>query len=194
MTDTGLFLGLNLLDLIIIAVALGIGVWGWRMGILRAGVALLAIVVGVFLAGAYHERVLIDLAISEAPSGLMKAVSFLVILVLVSVGGYVIGVFLRGLAALLLLGWADRAAGGVFGMLIGFLLIQAVFAIVVSAGLDDAHGLAGHSVIGWAMLENAPVVRALLPLEFDLAIQSFVAEVGQWRSTVDAVQGPIGGG
>ncbi len=192
--ESELFLGLNILDLVIIAAVLGIGVWGWRMGILRTSVALLAIVVGVFLAGVYHERVFTDLAISEAPSGAMRAASFLVILVLVSVGGYVIGTFLRGFASLLLLGWADRAAGGVFGALFCLLLIQSVFAIVVAAGLDDANGVVGHSVIGWAMMENAPVVRALLPSEFDRAIQGFVSEVEQWRSTVDAVPGPIGGG
>ncbi len=174
--------------------AVGIGVWGWRMGILRASVALLAIVLGVVLAGMYHERVFVDLAIVDAPSGAMQAGSFAVILALVSVGGYVVGTFLRGFASLLLLGWADRAAGGLFGVLFGLLLAQAVIAIVVFAGLDDAEGEIGGSVVGWAMMDNAPVVRALLPSEFDLAIQEFVSEVGELRSDVDEVGGALGGG
>ncbi len=192
--DSGLFLGLSWIDVAILAVAVGIGVWGWRMGILRASVALLAIVVGVLLAGAYHERVFVDLAIADAPSGAMQAGSFAVILSLVSVGGYVVGTFLRGLASLLLLGWADRAAGGLFGVLFGLLLAQAVIAIVVFAGLDDAKGDIGESVVGWTMMDNAPVVRALLPSEFDLAIQEFVSEVGELRSDVDEVGGALGGG
>ena len=192
--ESGLFLGLSWIDVAILAVAVGIGVWGWRMGILRAGVALLAIVVGVLLAGVYHERVFVDLAIADAPSGAMQAGSFAVILSLVSVGGYVVGTFLRGLASLLLLGWADRAAGGLFGVLFGLLLVQAVIAIVVFAGLDDAEGDIGESVVGWAMMDNAPVVRALLPSEFDLAIQEFVSEVGELRSDVDEVGGALGGG
>ena len=171
---------------------------GWRLGILRASVALLAIVVGVLLAGMYHERVFVDLAIAESPSGVMRTASFAVILALVSVGGYVIGTFLRGLASVLLLGWADRAAGALFGVLFGLVLAQAVIAIVVLAGLDDANGEIGESVLGWAMMDNAPVVRALLPAEFDLAIQQFVAEVDTLRSTVDSTvdgaQGPLGGG
>ena len=192
--DSGLILGLNWIDVAIIAVAIGIGVWGWRMGILRASVALLAIVVGVLLAGMYHERVFVDLAIAEMPSGAMRVASFAVILALVSVGGYVIGTFLRGLASVLLLGWADRAAGALFGVAFGLLLMQAVIAIVVLAGLDDANGEIGESVLGWVMLDNVPVVRALLPSEFDLAIQQFVAEVDTLRSTVDVAQGPLGGG
>ena len=194
MSESSLILGLNILDLVIIALAVGIGVWGWRLGILRASVALLAVVLGVFLAGIYHERVFADLAISESPSGTMRAASFFVILALVSVGGYVVGTFLRGLASLLLLGWADRAAGGLFGVLFGLLLIQAAIAIVVLAGLDDADGIVGHSAIGWTMLENVPVVRALLPGEFDTAIQGFVAEVEEWRSAVDGANGALGGG
>ena len=192
--DSGLILGLGWIDLVIIAVAIAIGVWGWRMGILRAGVALLAIVVGVLLAGMYHERVFVDLAIAEAPSGTMRTASFIVILGLVSIGGYVVGTFLRGLATVLLLGWADRAAGAFFGVLFGLLLAQATIAIVVLAGLDDANGDIGESVIGWAMMDNIPVVRALLPRDFDLAIQQFVTDVDALRSTVDGVQGPLGGG
>ena len=193
-TDSALFLGLNIIDLVIIGLAVGIGLWGWRLGILRTAVVLLAVVIGVFLAGLYHERVFIDLAIAESPSGPMRAASFFAILALVCVGGYVAGAFLRGLASLLLLGWADRAAGGLFGVVFGLLLIQAAFAIVVLSGLDDAEGVVGHSVIGWAMLENVPVVRALLPAEFDTAIQGFVAEVDAWRAAAEPAVDQIGGG
>ncbi len=193
-TDSGVILGLGWIDLIIVVGAIAIGVWGWRMGILRAGVALLAIVVGVLLAGMYHERVFVDLAISESPSGAMRTASFIVILSLVSLGGYVIGTFLRGLASVLLLGWADRAAGALFGILFGLLLAQATIAIVVLAGLDDANGEIGESVIGWAMMDNVPVVRALLPSDFDLAIQRFVLDVDSLRSTVDGADAALGGG
>lgn len=191
---SALFLGLNVLDLVIVAVAVGIGVWGWQMGILRASVALAAIVVGVVVAGLYHERVFVDLAIAETPSGGMKAASFFLILTLVAVGGYILGTFLRGVASVLLLGWADRAAGGLFGVLFGLLLVQATFAILVYAGLSHVDGVVGQSAIGMAMLDNAPVVRALLPSEFDLAIQGFASEVDALRSSVDQVGGAVGGG
>ena len=191
---SALVLGLNWIDLGILGLALAVGLWGWRLGILRAAVALVAVVVGVLLAGAYHARVLIDLAIDDAPSGMMRAISFVVILALVSLGGYVLGTLLKGIASLLLLGWADRAAGGIFGVLFGLLLVQAIIAIVVLAGLDDAHGAIGESLVGWRMLDNVPVVRALLPAEFDLAIQGFVAEVEALRDSVEQIQGPRGGG
>ena len=194
MTDSGVILGLGWVDIVIMGVAIGIGVWGWRTGILRTGVALLAVVVGVFLAGAYHERVFLDLAISEDPSGEMRVASFAVILALVSLGGYVIGTFLRGIASVLLLGWADRSAGALFGVLFGLVVAQAVIAIVVLAGLDGAEGAIGDSLLGWVMMDNAPVVRALLPSEFDLAIQQFVSEVDSLKSAVEGAEGALGGG
>ena len=178
-----LLLGLTWIDLAILALALAVGFWGWRLGILRAGVALISVAVGVVLAGLYHERVFVDLAIDDAPSGLMRTASFGVILALASVGGYLAGIFLKGAAAVLLLGWADRAAGALFGVIFGLMLAQAAIAIVVLAGLDHAQGEIGQSLLGWFMLDNAPVVRALLPAEFDLAIQQFVADIDQWRQT-----------
>ena len=192
--DSALILGLNWIDLVVLGAALAIGFWGWRLGILRATVALIAVAVGVVLAGLYHERVFTDLAINDAPSGAMRTVSFVVILTLVLVGGFALGTFLKGLASVLLLGMADRAAGAIFGVLFGLLLAQAVFAIIVLAGLDDAQGALGGSVVGWWMMDNTPVVRALLPSEFDSAIQEFVAEVSDLRAAIDDLPDPPGGG
>ena len=191
--DAALILGLNWIDIVVIGAAAAIGLWGWRLGILRAGVALIAVVVGVVLAGMYHQSVFTDLAIDDAPSGLMRTVSFSVILTLVLVGGYALGTLLKGLASMLLLGMADRATGTVFGLIVGLLLAQAVFAILVLAGLGDAHDTLGDSTIGWWMMDNTPVVRALLPSEFDLAIQEFVSEVGGLRAAVDNLSAPLNG-
>lgn len=165
--------------------ALAIGVAGWQLGILRTTVALLAIVAGVVLAGAYHERVFIDLAISEAPNRTMRLASFSVILGVVVIGGYLAGTLLRGAASVLLLGGADRLAGGLFGVIIGLLLAQALIAMVVLADFDDAEGVLGQSVVGRAMMQNAPVVRALLPSEFDLAIQRFVGELDALQTAAE---------
>ena len=193
MADSAVVLGLSWVDLGIVLFVLGVGLAGWRVGILRMLVMLGAVVVGVVLAGMYHERVFVDLAISEEPTGVMLAASFAVIVLLVTVGGAVAGAFLRGVAAVLLLGWADRAAGALFGVLFGLLLAQAALAIVVLAGLDGATGVIGGSELGWLMLDNVPVVRALLPAEFDAAIQGFVAEVSSLKEAVEEAAGPLTG-
>ena len=191
--DSALIVGLNWIDVVVIGAALAVGYWGWRLGIVRAGASLIAVVVGVVLAGMYHESIFTDLAIDDAPSGIMRTVSFSVILALVVVGGYALGTLLKGLASVLLLGLADRTAGAIFGLIFGLLLAQAVFAILVLAGIGDAHDTLGDSTIGWWMMDNTPVVRALLPSQFDLAIQEFVSEVDDLRAAVDNLSAPLNG-
>ena len=173
------------LDLAIVVVVGALALSAWRMGFLRGGVVLASIAVGVVLAGRFHERALIDLAITESPGAEMRAGAFLFILFAAIAAGAVAGHLLKSTASLLMLGWADRSAGAVFGFLFGVLLVQAVIAIVVLAPFASAREAVGESVIGSAMLENAPLVRALLPEEFDTAIREFRLELGDVEGLVD---------
>lgn len=170
---------MNWLDLAILAVFAVFAVAAWRTGFLRGAVALLAVAIGVVLAGQFHQQALIDLAISEEPSPEMKAGAYLFILFAAIAAGMVVGHLLRSTASLLLLGWADRSAGAVFGFLFGVILVQAVIAIIVLAPISRVQATIEQSLIGAAMIENAPLVRALLPDEFDQAIQDFRDDLDQ---------------
>ena len=147
---------------------------GWRLGFVRKAVLLLAVSVGVAVAGAYHERVIIDLAIAETPTAEMRFASFAAIVAVVVVLGAVAGLLLRGAAGLLMLGWADRSAGLVFGAAVGVLIVQALIAVAIYAPLPGASAEVGQSRLGAVMMDNVPVVRALLPGSFDLAIHEFL--------------------
>ncbi len=178
---------MNWLDFVIIAVLAVSTIYAWRTGFLRGAVGLLAVALGVVLAGLYHKRVILDLAIATEPSPEMLAASFGVILAVVVLAGWVAGNFLKGTAELLMLGWADRSAGALFGLFFAVLLVQAAMAIVVVAPIESAHETVADSLIGRVMLDNVPVVRALLPADFDLGIQRFVAEVEETRASLDGL-------
>ena len=172
------------LDIVIVVAILLLAALGWRIGFLRNAVVLVAAIVGVVLAGAYHERVIVDLAISENPTAQMRFASFIaIVLVLLLLGGLA-GAFLRGAASVLMLGWADRAAGLVFGALAALLIIQALIAIAVAAPLPGAPEELGQSEIGRRLMDNIPVVRALLPEAFDIALGEFLDGIGSARDTV----------
>lgn len=177
----------NWLDFVLIAILVVSVIHAWRTGFLRGAVLLLAVAGGVVLAGAYHERVILDLAIATDPSPEMLVASFGVILAVVVVAGWLAGNFLKGAAELLMLGWADRSAGALFGLFFAVLLIQAAMAIVVVAPIDAAHQTVADSAIGRVMLDHVPVVRALLPSDFDLGIQRFVAEVEAARGSLNGL-------
>ena len=178
---------LNWLDFVIIAIVAVSVIHAWRTGFVRGAVGLLAVAVGVFLAGAYHERVILDLAIATEPTAEMKVASFGVILAVVVLAGWIAGNFLKGAAEVLMLGWADRSAGAVFGLLFAVLLVQAAMAIVVVAPIEATHETVADSAIGRLMLDNVPVVRALLPSDFDLGIQRFAAQVEQARASLNGM-------
>lgn len=162
------------LDIVIVVAILLLAALGWRIGFLRNAVVLVAAVVGVVLAGAYHERVLTDLAIADEPTAQMRFASFVAIVMVVLLLGGVIGALLRGAASVLMLGWADRSAGLVFGAIAGLLLVQALIAVAVYAPLPGAAEELGQSRLGELMMDSAPLVRALLPESFDLAILDFI--------------------
>ena len=84
------------LDIAIIVIVAVPALAGWRLGFVRKAVLLLAVSVGVAVAGAYHERVIIDLAIAETPTAEMRFASFAAIVAVVVVLGAVAGLLLRG--------------------------------------------------------------------------------------------------
>lgn len=172
------------LDIVIIVAALLIAALGWRIGFLRNAVVLIAVIVGVVLAGSFHERVITDLAISDNPTAQMRFASFVAIVLVVVLLGAVIGAFMRGAASVLMLGWADRAAGLIFGVLAALLVIQALIAVAVAAPLPGAPEQIGQSEIGARLIDNIPVVRALLPESFDIAIRDFLDGIGETGESI----------
>lgn len=172
------------LDIVIIVAILLIAALGWRIGFLRNAVVLIAVVVGVVLAGSFHERVIVDLAISDDPTPQMRFASFVAIVLVVVLLGAVAGAFLRGAAGVLMLGWADHAAGLIFGALAALLILQALIAVAVAAPLPGAPEQIGQSEIGARMMDNIPVVRALLPESFDIAIRDFLDGIGETGESI----------
>ncbi len=80
---------------------------------------------------------------------------------------------LRRAARLFFLGWADRTGGAVFGFFKGVLIVQTVIVIFVlqpTLGMEEA---IASSAIASFFLDTTPIVRALLPTEFDSAIHEF---------------------
>ena len=172
------------LDIGIIVVVALLAIVGWRLGFMRKAVVLLAVVAGVVVAGAYHERVIVDLAIADVPTAEMRFASFVVIVGVIVVVGAFAGALLRGTADMLMLGWADRSAGLVFGLAVGVLVVQALIAVSVYAPLPGASAELGQSQLGAVMMDNVPVVRALLPESFDLAIHEFLAGLDEVPGTL----------
>ena len=166
---------MNWLDFLIIGVVSWFTLTAYLSGFIRETVRLGAVVLGVVLAGLFHDRLATDLELFTDASAEIKVASFLTIFVVVAVAGWVLAWLLHSTVELFFLGWADRTAGAVFGFLKGVLVIQAVTVIFVLQPAFGAEDVIAASAIGSFFLDSTPVVRALLPGEFDHALTDFFA-------------------
>ena len=168
-------LTVNWLDFLIIAIVGWFTVAAYLSGFIRETVGLAAVLLGVLIAGLFHDNLAENFQIFIDDETATRVVAFLTIFGIVAVTGWALSIFLRRTASLLMLGWADRAAGACFGFLKGVVIVQAITVIFVlqpALGVDAA---IADSEIGAFLLDSAPVVVALLPEEFDTALRDFVA-------------------
>ena len=152
------------LDIVILAV-IGVATFmGLRTGIIKAVLSLVGLIVGVTLAGRYYIRFSAELTFISSPEW-AKVVAFIIIVAAVMIVARVIAGVLKKIASALMLGWVDKIGGGVFGLVLGATSCGALLALWVSyLGIADA---ITNSGLARLLLDQLPVVLALLPAEFD---------------------------
>jgi len=160
---------MNWLDIVIlVAIALA-AVAGLRIGIIRAALSLVGLVIGVVLAGHYYFPFSRLLSVVLQPN-VAKVVAFAIILIGVMVVAVVLTMLLKRAASAVKLGWADHLGGAVFGLVVGAIFCGAMLAIWVKfVGLA---GAIAESTLAPILLDRLPIVLALLPNEFDV-VRSF---------------------
>jgi len=158
------------LDIVII-VALAISAFlGLRMGIIKAVLSLVGVIVGVVLAGRYYAALADVLPFFSETSDAAKIVSFAIILIVVMVIAAVAARFLKWAASVMMLSWVNHLGGAVFGLVLGAIFCGALLAIWVKwLGVGSA---ITESIAAAVLLDKFPLILALLPDEFD-AIRSF---------------------
>ena len=168
------------IDLAVLGVVIAFAAAAWRTGLAAGVTMLLAGAIGAAVAGAWHERVLVDLAIVEGePAGWMLTASFSVLLAAVLAAGAAAARLARGLTKAVMLGPMDSGGGAIVGVLAAVVVVQAVMAVLVLAPIPAAEEALAESVSGRWMLDAVPVVRTLLPEQFDAALAEFAEATGE---------------
>ena len=157
------------LDIVIIVVVGIATFWGLRIGIIKAVLSLVGLIVGVILAGRYYVPLSEQLAFIPQAS-IAKIAAFAIILIGIMVIAGVLARFLKWTASILLLGWVNRLGGAVFGFVLGTILCSALLAIWVK--FFGIAGVISESSLTAILLHYFPMVLALLPHEFDV-VRSF---------------------
>ncbi len=159
---------MNWLDIIIIIALIFPAFVGLKMGIIKAALSLVGLIIGVVLAGNFYEPV--SKIFGFIPNqDVANILAFILILVAVMAVTAVLVRFLKFGVKVVMLGWVDHVGGALFGFLSGFILLSAILAIWVKF---FGSGLVTDSFLGKVMLDYFPLILGLLPGEFD-AIRDF---------------------
>ncbi len=176
---------MNWVDLVIVAIIAWSAFRAFRTGLVRELTSLIAVVAGIFLAGALSGKLSenLDFLISDPPT--RNLVAFIAIFTGTLIAGQVLSSFLSDVAGMLLLGPLDHIAGAIFGLLQGILIVQmlliglAVFpaAASVSSAVDD-------SKLADVFLDTLPSVDRLLPERF----RDPMDQLQKWREITSRLQ------
>ena len=154
---------MNWVDIImVIILAVGL-VKGLTNGFVRGIFGTAALVLGIVIAAANYEEV-VNTLFSRLQIGddgraiLGFLLVFVVVLILVSVVGRIIAKALK----LASLGWVDRLAGGILGLVMASIFTGVLLLLVVMAGLQDNAGLA-RSVIAPPVLRVTDTIVMFAP-------------------------------
>jgi membrane protein required for colicin V production len=166
---------MNWVDIAIIVVLVLLAFFGLRQGLVRTVALLVGIVFGVVLAGQW-DKVLASRLFPEAAWG--QIVSFAVILIAILIASSIVGRILQQVLRFMMLGWLDKLAGAAFGLLVGIFLIGGLLAVAAKAGeipivgqpLGGVKGAIQDSSLAQLITDQIPLVRGLLPEEFDQAL------------------------
>jgi membrane protein required for colicin V production len=160
---------MNWLDIVIIVIIAVSAFMGLRIGLIKAVLSLVGVIVGVILAGLFY--VPLSEQLSFIPhEGAAKVVAFIIILVGIMVIASILAWLLKLAVSLVMLGWVNRAGGAVFGLVLGAIFCSALLAIW--AKFVGAETIIGESGLAAVLLHYFPIVLALLPDEFN-AVRSF---------------------
>ena len=162
---------MNWLDAIILIAIIGFTVAAFRAGLIREVVTLVAVVVGVLIAGHYYDDLADDVLLFIKNDKAAKVIAFLSLFGSVALMGQLAALLMKQAVSILLLGWLDHLAGAAFGLLKGLVLVELFlmfFATFPYLGLDDAIDGSGIAPL---FLDNGPALLKLLPGEFNQAVE-----------------------
>jgi membrane protein required for colicin V production len=163
----------NWLDAAIIVVILWFTYAAFQAGFIREIVTVVAAVLGVVIAGLFYEELADDVLVFIDNTTMANIVSFGVLFGATALAGQMLALVLKPTVSLFQLGIADQLVGAIFGLVKALVFIEVFLIVFVTYprwGLDDT---IDESTFGSQLVERSQAVVAMLPDEFETAIDDF---------------------
>ncbi len=155
---------MNWLDIVIIILIALSTLIGLKMGLIKAGLSLAGLIIGVILAGRYHLALAEKLTFIPQVS-LANVAAFAIILIGVMLMAAIVASVLKRITSMVMLGWVNYLGGAAFGFVTGAIFCSALLAI--SAKFLGIEGSLASSTLAPLLLDRFPMILSLLPEEFD---------------------------
>src|SRR3990170_1969459 len=128
---------MNWLDIVILVILLAFALSAYSAGLIREVITLVAVVVGIVVAGQLYDKLATDILVFIDNEEAALAISFLVLFGAVYLLGQLTAYVLKRAASLLMLGWADRLGGALFGLLKGLIVVEVL--LILFAAYPQLH-------------------------------------------------------
>jgi membrane protein required for colicin V production len=129
---------MNFLDIIILAAVIFFLIRGIFRGIVREIGSLAGVVLGIWLANAYHPQVAMFLKSFVPPGKYLPFVAFALIFIFVLLLGNLVGWLFKKLFQKMFLGWVDRILGACLALVKGIVLSYLFIAVVTFLAPQDS--------------------------------------------------------
>jgi len=173
---------MNVLD-VVIAIAIVVGVaWGWRRGILAMAASLISLIAGIYFASIYYGAIEGFLMRQFGASPTTGAViGFAAVFVAVMLAVAWLGGLLAQAIRAANLGWVDRLGGGVFGAVLGALVVGLIVLSMTTLMPSDAPTLR-NSELAPRVLAYDRALIGFIPVELRDAFDRGQANlVNYWK-------------
>ena len=135
---------MNTLDIILLA-ATGIGmIYGFKTGLVKQLTLGAGVIIGLLQATIFYQQAGIWInELSGWDSWICNSLGFLAILLAIAIAVNFIGLLLRWLLRIILLGWIDRILGAVFSIFIAIIIVA--FGVKISNSLFPDNKITGQT-------------------------------------------------
>ena len=151
------------LDIVVVLTTVAAAYAGWRLGILRAGMAVFGIGAGVVLAkyATSHLTPYVGLVFDDPE--MAQAVSVMAVIVGVLIASIVAGTILRRVFKLLFLGWLDSSTGAVVGVAVLLAMWSAGLNVVGPNLSDELAEAIDRAPVAGTVLRQGPLYLEAAP-------------------------------
>jgi membrane protein required for colicin V production len=156
---------MNILDIIIIAAVIFFLIRGIFRGIVREIGSLAGVVLGIWLANAYHPQVVVFLKGFIPPGKYLPVIAFAMIFLVVLVLCNLLGWLFKKLFQKIFLGWVDRILGACLALLKGVFLSYLIIVLVTFLAPQDS-SLVTQSRLAPVIITSYQTMIGLIPPGF----------------------------